>query len=199
MVLVGLTGGIATGKSAVSALLRARGIPVVDADAIAHAVEEPGTAEWRAVLETFGWPAIEPSGRINRHWLGRLVFGDAAARERLNAIVHPGVRRRLWDAVEEHRTADAPLVVVDVPLLIENGLYRQVDAVWLVDCDAEQQLARLIKRNGLSEAAARDRIAAQMPLAEKRRYADVVIDNRGTLDQLRGEVERALARVLPAS
>jgi dephospho-CoA kinase len=179
---IGLTGGIASGKSTVGRLLAARGLPVLDADGYAREALAPGSPGAQAVLARYG--------TLDRAALGRIVFADAAERQWLEQLVHPLVRARF--AAELERLAAAPVVVLMIPLLFEAGLEELCSEVWLVDCDEAQQLARLMARNGLSAAEARARIAAQWPLARKRTLADVVLDNRGTAEQLEGQLERAM-------
>ncbi|MCH9714827.1 MAG: dephospho-CoA kinase [Cyanobacteria bacterium] len=179
---IGLTGGIASGKSTVGRLLAARGLPVLDADGFAREALAPGSPGAQAVLARYG--------TLDRAALGRIVFADAAERQWLEQLVHPLVRARF--AAELERLAAAPVVVLMIPLLFEAGLERLCSEVWLVDCDEAQQLQRLMARNGLSAAEARARIAAQWPLARKRTLADVVLDNRGGPQQLEGQLERAM-------
>jgi dephospho-CoA kinase len=179
---IGLTGGIASGKSTVGRLLAAQGLPVLDADGYAREALAPGSPGAQAVLARYG--------TLDRAALGRIVFADAAERQWLEQLVHPLVRARF--AAELERLAAAPVVVLMIPLLFEAGLEELCSEVWLVDCDEAQQLQRLMARNGLSAAEARARIAAQWPLARKRRLADVVLDNRGGPQQLEGQLERAM-------
>ncbi len=179
---IGLTGGIASGKSTVGRLLAARGLPLLDADGFAREALAPGSPGAQAVLARYG--------TLDRAALGRIVFADAAERQWLEQLVHPLVRARF--AAELERLAAAPVVVLMIPLLFEAGLERLCSEVWLVDCDEAQQLQRLMARNGLSAAEARARIAAQWPLARKRTLADVVLDNRGGAQQLEGQLERAM-------
>jgi dephospho-CoA kinase len=180
---IGLTGGIASGKSSVGQLLAARGLPVLDADVYAREALAPGSPGAQAVLARYG--------TLDRAALGRIVFADGAERQWLEQLVHPLVRARF--AAELERLAAAPVVVLMIPLLFEAGLEALCSEVWLVDCEEDQQLARLMARDQLSEADARARIAAQWPLARKRGLADVVLNNRGSATALQGEVERALA------
>jgi dephospho-CoA kinase len=180
---IGLTGGIASGKSSVGRLLADRhGLPVLDADAYAREALAPGTAAAEAVLQRHG--------TLDRRRLGRIVFADAVERHWLEQLVHPLVRARC-DA-ELQRLAQAPVVVLMVPLLFEAGLDHLCSEVWLVDCGEDQQLQRLMARDGAGEADARARIAAQWPLARKRPLADRLIDNRGTHEQLVAAVAAAL-------
>jgi dephospho-CoA kinase len=191
MVVIGLTGGIASGKSTVSRILRELGAPVVDADALVHELQRPGTPVTQAIVEAFGPEILRPDGTLDRAALGRIVFADAARRKVLEAIVHPAVRARMDEEIRRYQQAGHPAVVLDVPLLIEGGTYRTVDRVWLVYVDGETQRRRLIDRDGLSPADAERRIAAQMSLEEKSAFADLVIDNRGTEGETRVQVEAA--------
>ncbi len=179
---IGLTGGIASGKSTVGRLLAARGLPLLDADGFAREALAPGSPGAQAVLARYG--------TLDRAALGRIVFADAAERQWLEQLVHPLVRARF--AAELERLAAAPVVVLMIPLLFEAGLEAFCSEIWLVDCNEEQQLQRLMARNGLSTAEAQARIAAQWPLARKRALANVVLDNRGTPEQLEGQLERAM-------
>jgi dephospho-CoA kinase len=189
---IGLTGGIASGKSSVGRLLEAQGLPLLDADVYAREALAPGSPGAGAVLERYGDGVRAPGGEIDRAALGRIVFGDGAERRWLEQLVHPLVRARF--AAELQELGAEPLVVLVVPLLFEAGLETLCSEVWLVDCDETQQLQRLMARDGLGEADARARIAAQWPLARKRQLADVVLNNRGGPDQLAAEVEQALSR-----
>ncbi|MCP9889999.1 dephospho-CoA kinase [Cyanobium sp. Aljojuca 7D2] len=179
---IGLTGGIASGKSSVGRLLAARGLPVLDADVYAREALAPGSPGAQAVLGRYG--------TLDRAALGRIVFADGAERQWLEQLVHPLVRARF--AAELEGLAAAPVVVLMIPLLFEAGLEALCSELWLVDCEEAQQLARLMARDQLSEVDARARIAAQWPLARKRVLADVVLNNRGGPQQLEQEVERAL-------
>jgi dephospho-CoA kinase len=187
--LIGLTGGAGSGKSTVSDMLSELGAVVIDADEAAHAVYEPGSPGFDAVVREFG-EQYARDGRIDRARLGELIFRDESARRRLNAIVHPLVRE--WMAA---RTADAALrdedvVVQSVPLLFENGLERLYSTLVLVYVPEDVQLRRLVEGRGLNEDRARGMIAAQMPIDEKRKLAHHVIDNTGTVEATRKQVER---------
>ncbi len=189
MLRVGLTGGIAVGKSYVSALLRELGCHVFDADDIARAVVQPGMPALNDIVAAFGPEVLAADGTLDRAKLGRLVFADAGARSRLNAIVHPRVhaeQNRLLGEVEARDPHG--IAVVDAALLIESGGYRRFDVVVVVWCRPEIQLARLMARNGLSRAEAAQRIAAQMPSEEKRRYADFEIDTSEGFEPTRQQV-----------
>jgi dephospho-CoA kinase len=199
---IGLTGGIATGKSSVGQwLARVAGLPVLDADHFAREALAPGSPGARAVLERYGTAVQEPRGSelvaelttvvIDRSTLGRIVFQDPAERLWLEQLVHPVVQERFLG--ELAALAEAPLVVLMIPLLFEAGLTGLCSEVWLVDCDESQQLQRLMGRDQCSEAQARDRIAAQWPLARKRPLADALISNRGTQGQWVARVQHLLA------
>jgi dephospho-CoA kinase len=189
---IGLTGGIASGKSSVGRLLAERwGLPVLDADAYAREALAPGSPGARAVALRYGTSVAggEPP-QVDRVALGRIVFADAAERRWLEELVHPFVRGR-FDQELVRRSAE-PTVVLMIPLLFEAGLEGLCSETWIVDCDQEQQEQRLLQRDDLDHPQARHRIAAQWPLASKRKLADVVIDNRGAPAALVAQVERAL-------
>jgi dephospho-CoA kinase len=189
--LIGLTGGIASGKSAVARMLRARGVPVIDADQLARDVVAPGTDGLRAIVERFGAGVLLDDGTLDRKKLGAVVFGDDAARRDLNAITHPRVAQLAMEKLEALRASGAPVAVYEVPLLFENNLEGMMDATVLVAARDDVQLARLMARDGIDEAAARARMNAQMPLAEKRKRATFVLENDGTL----GDAERQLDEI----
>ncbi len=236
--VIGLTGGIASGKSTVSRMLRELGAVIIDADEVSREVVSPGTAGWRRVVDAFGPGILRPDGTINRRKLGGMVFGDKEALDKLDSIIHPLVMARVEEtlaklsreAVEgkegtgeqenvagmegvaeqegmvkikdagEKRSAvereagrsrrklNVKVVVLDAPLLFEVGADKLVDEVWVVSVDPETQMQRLIRRNGYSKAEALSRISSQMPLPEKERLSDVVIDNRGDPESTRKQV-----------
>lgn len=188
MRVIGLTGSIASGKSTVSRMLRDLGAPIIDADAIVHELQQPGTAVTAAIAREFGPGVIYPDGSLNRAALGSIVFADPERRRALEAIVHPAVRAEIWRRVEQCRAQGEPAVILDIPLLYEGGWERNVDEVWVVYADRAAQKERLMARNGLSPEEAEARIASQMSLEEKRARADRVIDNRGSLEETRGQV-----------
>jgi len=185
-VLIGLTGNIATGKSEVGRMLTELGARVIDADAVAHQVMSRGGPVYAAVVEAFGPDILRLDGEINRARLGAIVFADAEALRRLEAIVHPEVITRVDALVRE---ASEPVVVIEAIKLIEAGMHRNCHALWVVTCSREQQIARLMRTRGLSEAEAVLRVDAQPPQAEKIALADVVIDNSHTLDETWRRVE----------
>lgn len=194
--LIGVTGNIACGKSTVLARLAERGAETIDADRVVHALMEPGEAVWSAIRETFGPSVIAADGRIDRRALGAIVFADRAELARLEGLTHPAVRARIVAQVADAARRGVAVVVVDAIKLYEGGLADQCDDTWVVTCDPAQQLARLIARNGFSEAEAQQRIAAQPPQAEKIARANVVIDNSGTLEETRSQVDEAWQRVV---
>jgi dephospho-CoA kinase len=194
VLLVGLTGGIGSGKSEVSRLLAARGAVIVDADLLAREVVSPGTPGLQQVVDEFGSGVIAADGSLDRDRVAAVVFADADARRRLNEIVHPLVGARTLELVAAAGAADSHAVVVnDVPLLVEAGLTDRYDAVVVVASQPETQLGRLVAQRGMSEADASARIAAQAPLAEKLAAADYVIWNDGDLAELAARVETVWA------
>ena len=193
--LIGVTGNIACGKSTVLARLAELGAETIDADHVVHALMEPGQPVWEAVRQHFGPGVITADGRIDRRALGAIVFADPAQLQRLEEMTHPAVRVRIVALAEEAARRGVRVLVVDAIKLYEGGLADYCDETWVVTCAPEQQLARLMARNGFGEAEARQRIAAQPPQVEKVARADVVIDNSGTLDATRAQVDAAWARI----
>ncbi len=184
--VIGLTGGIGTGKSTVAGMLRELGAVVVDADAIVHELQAPGSPLLDEIARAFGTQILLADGSLDRKALGRLVFNDPAQLARLNAIVHPPVGREMARRLEHARASGVPRVVLDVPLLFEGRARRPgsrgpAAETILVYARPEQQLARQLSRDGVTPELARARIAAQLPIDEKRALADHVIDNSGSL------------------
>lgn len=177
--ILGLTGGIATGKSTVTSLLRERDIPVIDADAIARGVVEPGMTAFEAIVRHFGQEILQPDGRLDRKKLGEIVFSDEAERQVLNAIVHPEVRRVMREQAVEAEEAGAKIVFMDIPLLYESKLQHMVDKIVVVYIPVATQLERLIERDELDAEQAKKRINAQLPIEQKKEWADYLIDNTG--------------------
>ena len=191
MLLVGLTGGIGSGKSEVSRRLAALGAVVGDADKIAREVVEVGTPGLEQIVEAFGPEVLAADGSLDRDALAARVFGDEPARQRLNAIVHPLVGARTMELIAAAAADDPHAVVVnDVPLLVEGGLADRYEVVLVVAADPQTQLRRLVEQRGMSEADAKARIAAQAPLADKLAVADIVINNDGDLDALDDQVQQ---------
>ena len=191
MLKVALTGGIATGKSYVRERVAARGVPTLDADAIVHRLLSSGSDAASAIAGRFGPDVVQPDGGIDRKALGFLVFGDAAARRDLEAIVHPLVYARIADWASCQAGAGAPWILADIPLLFETRREREFDRVVVVACSQAEQVRRMMQRDGLDEAAALARLAAQWPLGDKVRRASVVIDTGGTFDQTDRQVDAA--------
>lgn len=189
MYKIGLTGSIATGKSTVTGMLRDLGAKVIDCDRIAHDVVDVGTEGVRRVAAAFGPEAVGPGGAMNREYMGRLVFGDKAAKKRLEEILFPLIYRRIDDDIETlEKAGSRSAVFLDMPLLYEVKYDSYVDEVWLVYVPYEVQLARLVKRDGCSEEEAKRRIHSQLPAAGKKALADVVIDNSGTPEETKTQV-----------
>lgn len=188
--LVGLTGGIACGKSTVSGMFAALGAHVVDADQVARAVVEPGMPALAAIFETFGAGVRQPDGTLNRSALGQIVFHDATAREQLNRIVHPQMAQLTARRIADARSSQTPLVIYDAALLIEMGQAETFRPLVVVHVPVEVQRARLMTRDGLSAADADARMASQMPLADKLALADYTVDNQGSRDDTRMQVEQ---------
>jgi dephospho-CoA kinase len=184
---IGLTGGIGSGKSTVSALLAERGAQVVDADVLAREAVAPGSAGLAAIVADFGEGVLTADGALDRPALAAVVFGDPAARARLDGIVHPLVRSRAVELIGA--MPDDAVVVQDIPLLVETGQAGAFDLVLVVEADLETRVARLVQR-GLREADARARIAAQATDEQRRAVADVVLDNSGTPEELAAQVDR---------
>jgi dephospho-CoA kinase len=193
--LYGLTGGIASGKSTVSRMLRELGAQVLDADVIAREVVEPGTPGLKAVAERFPG-VLDPDGRLDRAKLGARVFGDPKERAALNALLHPLIGQEFLRRTQALAEQGVERVLYDAPLLIENRLHEGMDGVVLVWVPREAQKARLMARDGLDEAAAEARLAAQLPLDEKRRHATWLVDNSGSPEMTRARVEEVWRAML---
>lgn len=187
MLLVGLTGGIGSGKSTVAELLEAHGAVILDADVFARDAVRSGTDAFRAVVRRFGEGVVAADGELDRTALADIVFADPASLEDLETIVHPEVRRMLADALQAQLDTNHVVVLVN-PLLIEMGTHRDCDVVIVVSTQPDMQVARAMTR-GLLEPDVRARIAAQLPADERAGHADVVLKNEGTLDELRGAVD----------
>ena len=189
MLLVGLTGGIGSGKSTVACMLEERGAVVFDADVLARAVVEPGTPGHAAVTERFGANVLAPGGELDREALASIVFADPAARRDLEAIVHPEVRRLFAEGSEVYRETDR-VVVFSAPLLVETGMHTAFDVLVVVSATTATQVERLMRERGMSEAAILARIDAQAPLEDKAEVADFLVDNEGTPDELEQQIDR---------
>lgn len=192
---IGLTGGIACGKSAVAAHLRSKGWPVVDADALAHAALSPGETSYNDVVSIFGPNILNDDRSINRKALGAIVFTDKEKLEKLEQAIHPWVQVQTQKKRKEFESSGAKMAFYDVPLLYEKNLHAQFDDVIVVACDEALQIERLKKRNSFSEDEARRRIAAQMPLIEKVKRTSYVIYNNGSLSELAQNVDSILSKI----
>lgn len=189
---IGLTGGIASGKSTVAAMFRDLHIPVIDADEIAHRVTAIDGEAYQLIVETFGSDILDSNGAIDRRRLGAIVFHDEQKRKQLNAIVHPLVRQHMLKQKEQYARKGEKAVVLDIPLLFESNLEHLVDRILVVYVDEQIQLRRLCERNGFSFEEAWARIKSQMPLEQKRKKADAVIDNNGTIEQTKRQLYERL-------
>ena len=189
MLLVGLTGGIGSGKTTVARMLEARGAVVFDADLLARDAIAAGTPGRERVLERFGPNVLAPGGDIDRDAIAAVVFADPAARRDLEAIVHPEIRRLFAEGAEAYEGSDA-VVVFSAPLLVETGMHTAFEVLVVVSAPTEAQVDRLLRGRGMSESAIRQRIDAQLPLEEKAAVADVLIDNEGTFEELEGQIDR---------
>lgn len=193
MMLVGLTGGVATGKSTVAKMFGQCGAIVIDADELAREVVQPGKPAWREIVRTFGRGILHPDRTIDRHALGAIVFHDKKNLRRLERIIHPRVAREQTKLAKRAEKNDSKAIVIyDVPLLFEAGIDKRVDKIIVVTADRDTQIARLRKRNGLSRSEALRRIRNQLPLAKKRRLAHYILDGTKDRKRLAGEVFKLL-------
>lgn len=188
---LGLTGGIACGKSTVSAMLLARGAKLVDADQVAREVVLPGEPALAAIASEFGQAVLNPDGTMNRAEVGKLVFNNPERLGKLESILHPAIRKRMWDRIEAYEAEDPnQLIVADIPLLFETGQDAMYDAVMVVYVPQSVQQERLMQRNQLTAEQAAQRIALQLDIEEKKRRATYVIDNSGSLADTEQQLER---------
>ncbi len=194
--VVGLTGGIASGKTTVSEMFADLGIPIIDADDLAREVVEPGTPGLQQIVEEFGKDILDEAGRLDRKKVGDLVFGDEEARETLNAILHPRIGAAGAERVAKYDDDAAPYVVYEAALLVETGAYKAFPVLVVVSAEESVQRLRLIARDGFSVSEANARIESQLPLAEKIAYADYVVTNNGDLDSTRRQVQEIHEQLL---
>jgi len=192
--IIGLTGSIGTGKSTIANRFKELNIPVVDADLIARQVVEPGEAAYEQIVETFGEEILQRDKTLDRKALGAIVFQDDTKRKKLNAIVHPAIRKEIIHQRDEYVDKGVQCVVVDIPLLYESNLIDYVDKVLVVYVDEEVQLQRVVSRDNSTEEEAKQRIASQIPVAEKAKQADEVIDNNGTVEQSFQQLDKVLIK-----
>lgn len=186
--VIGLTGGIATGKSTVAAMFKDLGANVVDADAIVHQMLRKGEVVWQAVVDEFGNQILLPDNEIDRRRLGDIVFNDPTKRARLEAVVHPPVIEYLSKLADQFRAAETGVLILEIPLLVELSLQSLVDKVLVVTAEQETQVRRLINRYGIDAEQALIRIRSQMSLSEKSKFADWIISTEGTLQSTREQV-----------
>ncbi len=198
-VVIGLTGGIASGKSAVSAMLRDRGALVMDADKLGHEAYVPDTACYNDVVAAFGEDIVAPDRQIDRKKLGAKVFGDPAQRRRLEGIVWPWMRETMRKRLDALRVENTPVVVLEAAVLIEAGWQSLVDQVWLVTVNRDVARTRIMERNGLDQAQADARIDAQLTNEERAQHAQLIIENNGSLEELRERVDEAWRKLEAAA
>lgn len=191
--IIGLTGGIASGKSTVAMYLKQKGIPVCDTDLLAREVVLPHTKGLTKLVERFGSQIIDVHGALNREKLGEIIFNNETAREQVNAILHPLIFEKVEQFKQQY--ADFPIVIIDMPLLFEVGYDKHVEQVMVIYVDEAIQYDRLINRNGLTTHQAKQRIDTQLPLCQKAKRADVVIDNNGTLEETYQQVDAYLKQL----
>ena len=192
MRVIGLTGGIASGKSTVAEIIASHGIPVVDADQLARDAVLPGTAALRQIVAAFGVTVLKEDGSLDRAVLAEKIFSDSAARKVLESILHPAIKELAQKCLEQLRHEGVKVAFYMAPLLIEAGVTDRVDEVWVVYVDHETQLERVQQRDFVSREDAEKRLAAQMPMDEKRNYGRIVIDNSGDLEDLKSRVAALL-------
>ncbi len=180
MFKIGLTGGIASGKSTVLTYFKDKGIPYIDADIVAREVVEPGTEGLKAIVDTFGSNVLHADGTLNREALGAIVFHNEEKRQLLNSCLKTHIRNRIMELTSQYEQGNTPILIYDIPLLIEGEWYTMMDEVWLVYVNEMTQIERLMSRNGYTREDALARINSQMRLDDKRAYADIIVDNNGT-------------------
>jgi dephospho-CoA kinase len=196
MLVAGLTGSIATGKSTVSGILKELGAFIVDADRAAHEVVLPGTKAWNEIVRIFGKEILQKSGEIDRERLGRIIFNDSAMRSILEEVVHPEVMRAMDEQIGSIKSGSPDAVVIlDVPLLIETGMHKGVGEVIVVYCPEAMQITRLMVRDKISREDALAKVRAQISIEEKRRFASLLIDNSASRDNTRIQVEDLYVRL----
>jgi len=193
--LVGLTGGIASGKSTVAKILERLGAAVINADALSREVVEPGKDAWKEIIDAFGADVLQPDQTLDRQKLRTVIFNDSDGRKKLEAIIHPRVRALAEEKIREHAVAGYSIIVYEVPLLFEGNLHEWLRPVILVACNVDTQRARLQERDRLAQTEAQKHIDAQMSLEEKRRLADYVIENDGSLADLERQVRTVLEKI----
>lgn len=192
VVIIGLTGSIASGKSTVATILKQYGLPIVDADEVARKVVEKGEPTLKKIVEVFGEEILTENGEMDRKKVGAIVFHDEEKRKLLNSIIHPAIRAEMLRQRDEHIQNGEKAVVMDIPLLFESKLQHFVEKILVVTVDEDVQLKRLMERNNFTEEEAKARISSQIPLTEKVKQADAVIFNNGTIEETKRQVEIVL-------
>ncbi|MFC5543092.1 MAG: dephospho-CoA kinase [Bacilli bacterium] len=190
--IIGLTGSIASGKSTVSNMLKEYGFPIVDADVVARQVVEPGSETLKKIAEAFGEEVLTENGELDRKKLGSIIFNDEEKRQLLNSIIHPAIRKEMLRQRDEYLEKGEKTVIMDIPLLFESKLQHFVDKILVVSVSEDVQLERLMKRNQLTEEEAKARIQSQLPLSVKEQGADAVINNNGSIEETRKQLEQIL-------
>ncbi|CCE55612.1 MAG: dephospho-CoA kinase [Corynebacterium casei] len=193
MKIIGLTGGIGSGKSTVAQLFVEEGFPLIDADVIAREVVAAGQPALQELADVFGVDILEPSGELNRQLLAQRAFADREATDKLNAITHPRIQQRTQELFDAYREKDVEAVIYDMPLLVDNGLDRAMDWVIVVDVAAEERIRRLVEYRGLEEEDAQRRVKAQIPDGLRLAAADSVIDNNAAIDNLKPQVDQLIS------
>ncbi len=192
MYRIGLTGGVGCGKSTVSSYLKELGIPVIDGDKLAREAVTPGSDAMKKIRDAFGDDVFTAEGTLDRRKMADLVFADEEKRQKLNAIIHPFIWHRTQEELLKAQESGAEVAVLDMPLLLEIGWYLRAESVWVVYVPLEMQIQRVMGRDGFTREEVLSRIGKQMLTANKLNYADVVIDNSGTIEETRAQVDRAL-------
>jgi dephospho-CoA kinase len=193
--LLGLTGGIASGKSTVAAILRRLGVAIINADELSREVVQPGQEAWKEIVDTFGPAILQEDKTLDRRKLRKIVFDNPEARKKLEAIIHPRVRALAEKKIRELAATGSSIIVYEVPLLFEAQIHLWLRPVILVACDVETQKKRLLERDRLTEAEAQQHLDAQMSLEDKRKLADYVIENNGDLEELERQVRGVLQKI----
>ena len=192
--IIGLTGSIASGKSTISAMLKEKGFPIIDADLVARLVVEPGMTTLLEIERVFGQKVLNADGTLNRDALGQIIFHDAAKRKQLNDLMHPAIRAEMIRQRDELLGNGQTNLIMDIPLLFESRLQHFVDEILVVSVTEETQLQRLMERNSLSKEEAKARIQSQLPISEKEKGADAVIYNNGSIEESEEQLERIIAQ-----
>lgn len=195
MYRIGLTGGVGCGKSTISSYMKTLGLPVIDGDKLAREAVIPGSPSMEKIRRVFGAGLFLPDGTLDREKMARIVFQDKNKIEALNGIIHPYIWQRVWEELLKAQEEGKAIAVLDMPLLLEIGWQLRSESIWVVKAPVEQQIQRVIQRNGCTREEALARIRNQMPTMNKLNYADVVIDNSGTIEASQAQVRQALSKI----